>query len=262
MEQYEKAVALWRSWQVRTAADIDLRLDSFRVLFAYHSGKIENPKITYHDTREIFENSRVVGYTGSPRSIFEQQNQKLCYEAIKGRLTAKEPLSLELIWEIHRILTSGTYDERRYLENGERPGEFKKHDYVTDINEVGSPPDRVEADLSELLAEVTDSGSTAPLKAGAYLHARFEYIYPFADGNGRVGRALLNYWLMLNNHSPLIVYEEDKQAYYDALQQYDEDEILVPLVEFFQMETAQTWKKALELSEGQTHKRKSLMELL
>lgn len=262
MEQYERAVALWQSWQVRSAADIDLRLDSFRVLFAYHSGKIENPEITYHDTREIFENGRVVGYTGSPRSIFEQQNQKLCYEAIKGRLAAKEPLSLELIREMHKILTSGTYDERRYLENGERPGEFKKHDYVTGINEVGSPPDQVEADLAELLAEVTESGSIAPLKAGAYLHARFEYIHPFADGNGRVGRTLLNYWLMLNDHPPLIVYEEDKQAYYDALQRYDEEEILEPLIEFLRTETAQTWQKALELSEGQTHKRKGLMELL
>jgi hypothetical protein len=61
----------------------------------------------------------VVSYTGSPRTIFEQQNQKLCYEAIKERLVEKEPLSVELVREIHRLLTSGTYDERRYLENVE-----------------------------------------------------------------------------------------------------------------------------------------------
>lgn len=262
MEQYEKAVALWKSWQVRSAADIDLRLDSFRVLFAYHSGRIENPEITYHDTREIFENGRVVNYTGNPRAIFELQNQKLCYEAIKERLAVKEPLSVELVREIHKILTSGTYDERRYLENGERPGEFKKHDYVTGINEVGSPPDEVEADLEELLAEIAESGTSAPLKAGAYFHARFEYIHPFADGNGRVGRTLLNYWLMLNDHPPLIVYDDDKQDYYDALQQYDEQEILMPLVEFFQKETVLTWKRSLELLQGGTQKRKGFMELL
>lgn len=80
-----------------------------------------------------------------------------------------------------------------YLENGESSGEFKKYDYVTGIREVGSPPDAVEADLNDLLAEIGESGSAAPLKAGAYLHARFEYIHPFADGNGRVGRTLLNY---------------------------------------------------------------------
>ncbi len=262
MGPYEKAVALWRSWQVRSAADIDLRLDSFRVLFAYHSGRIENPEVTYHDTREIFENGRVVGYTGSPRTIFEQQNQKLCYEAIKERLVEKEPLSVELVREIHRLLTSGTYDERRYLENGERPGEFKKHDYVTGVNEVGSSPEQVEEDLEELLEEVTQNGGVSPLKAGAYLHARFEYIHPFADGNGRVGRTLLNYWLMLNDHPPLIVYDEDKQDYYKALQQYDEEEVLEPLVTFFQQETVQTWQRVLEMDQGQRQERKGFMEFI
>ncbi len=262
MEPYEKAVQLWQSWNVQTAADLDQYLDSFRILFAYHSGKIENEEITYNDTREIFENGRVVSYTGNPRALFEQQNQKLCYEVIKQKLTKRAPLSVELVREIHRILTSGTYDERRYLANEERPGEFKKHDYVTGINEVGAPPETVEADLSELLAEVNESGAAAPLKAAAYLHARFEYIHPFADGNGRVGRTLLNYWLMLNSHPPLIVYDEDKRTYYDALCQYDEDEMLSPLVLFFKEETAKTWRRAVELAEGKTQKRRALSDLL
>ncbi len=122
MEQYEQAVQTWKSWNIKTAADIDKYLDSFRVLFAYNSGKIENSDITYHDTREIFENGQVLNYTGNPRALFEQQNQKLCYEALKFKNSDKEPLSLELIREVHRILTSGTYDERRYIVNGERPG--------------------------------------------------------------------------------------------------------------------------------------------
>ena len=72
---------------------------------------------------------------------------------LKGKISAKEPLSLDLICEIHRVLTSGTYDERRYIDSGERPGEFKKHDYVTGANEVGSAPEAVPADLSALIEE-------------------------------------------------------------------------------------------------------------
>ena len=250
MEQYQKAVALWRSYNVATAADLDKYLDSFRVLFAYHSGRIENEEITYNDTREIFENGKVQAYTGSPRTLFEQQNQKLCYEALKEKIVEKEPITVELVLEIHRILTAGTYDERRYVENGERPGAFKKHDYVTGIHEVGSAADAVEGDLTELLEELQTVGANSILKAAAYLHARFEYIHPFADGNGRVGRTLLNYWLMVNDHPPLIIYDEDKRLYYDCLRRYDEEEKLVPLYEFLCYETEKTWAHTLELAQG------------
>ena len=262
MEEYQKTVRLWQSWNIRTVSDLDRYLDSFRILFAYHSGKIENEDITYNDTREIFENGRVTGYTGEPRTLFEQQNQKLCYEALKEKLADREPLSVNLVREIHRMLTGGTYDERRYIVNGERPGEFKKHDYVIGIHEVGSPPEEVEADLSELLAEVTEAGRKNPLKAGAYLHARFEYIHPFADGNGRVGRTLLNYWLIINDYPPLIVYEEDRNLYYDALKQYDEKEILDPLEIFFQEQTIKTWRRASEQNKGHRQRQHGFTDYL
>ena len=142
-----------------------------------------------------------MGYTGSTRALFEQLNQRTCYEPLREKIVEREPLSLDLIRIVHRVLTEGTYDERRYryIVNGERSGEFKKHDYVTGRNEVGFPPDEVEADLTELIDEINSIGQKAPLKAGAYFHARFESIHPFADGNGRAGRTLLNYWLMLND---------------------------------------------------------------
>ena len=141
MDNYLAAVKLWQKFNIETEADIDLRLHSFRILFAYNSGKIENAEITYHDTREIFENGRVVNFTGTPRAIFEQRNQKLCYDFLKPKLIFREPITIELVKEVHAILTGGTYDETRYIERGERPGEFKKHDYVTGIEEVGSLPE-------------------------------------------------------------------------------------------------------------------------
>jgi Fic family protein len=258
MSLYDVAREQWQEWNVATTEDLDLRLDSFRILFAYHSGKIENEEITYHDTREIFENGKVVGYTGSPRALFELQNQKTCYEFLRVKIPTKEPLSIPLIREIHRVLTEGTYDEHRYVVNEERPGDFKKHDYVTGIHEVGSYPDEVEDDLTELLDEVNTIGQKDPLKAGAYFHARFENIHPFADGNGRVGRTLLNYWLMINDYPPMIIYEEDKREYYSALQQYDEQEALAPLVSFFEAQTVKTWDRVMRLSQKEAPQRKGL----
>lgn len=249
MDKYTKVVKAWKSFQINSVAKLEQHLENFRILFAYHSGKIENDEINYHDTREIFERGRVSSFTGDPRTLFEQQNQKICYNVLKEKIIAKEPISLELIRETHHMLTNGTYDERRYINNGERPGEFKKHDYVTGRYEIGSPAEEVEADLAELIQEVNSSHTQQYLKAATYFHANFESIHPFADGNGRVGRTLTNYYLMIHDFPPFIVYEQDRKFYYEALEVFDTQENLDPLFQFFQYETEKTWENTLRLME-------------
>ena len=98
------------------------------------------------------------------------------------------------------------------------------------------------------------------MTAAAYLHARFENIHPFADGNGRVGRTLVNYYLMIHNSPPLIVYEEDKKLYFECLQRFDEEEELEPLTRFLAYETEKTWTKAWELEQRQQAQHRSLEE--
>ena len=129
---------------------------------------------------------------------------------------------------------------------------------MTGIHEVGSYPEEVEGDLAELIGEINSVGPKDPLKAGAYLHARFENIHPFADGNGRVGRTLLNYWLMINDYPPMIIYEEDKKAYFDALQQYDEQESLDALGRFLEAQTVKTWARVMKLSPNDTPKHQGI----
>ncbi|MDR0862979.1 MAG: Fic family protein [Oscillospiraceae bacterium] len=246
MSKYTEVVGLWRGWSVRSVTDIDYRLRDFKILFAYHSSRIENPSIAYQNARGIFENGRVLNFTGDPRSMFELENQKLCYEFLKHKIAVREPLTIALVLETHAILTGGTYDETRYIERGERPGAFKKHDYVTGREEVGSLPEDVPGDIEELLGEIRDVPDSGTLKAAAYFHARFEYIHPFADGNGRVGRTLLDYFLMTHDHPPVIIYDEDKAGYYAALESYDESEDIEPLHGFLVKQTERTWEKSME----------------
>ena len=236
---------MWRSWQVSSVSSLDERLHNFRVLFAYNSGKIENQAITYHDTREIFENGRAINFTGDPRALFEQRNQKICYELLKHKIIAQAPLTISLVLEIHEVLTSGTFDELRFIKRGERPGTFKKHDYVIGLDEVGSLPENVPGDMAALLDELQMFDGNDILKAAAYFHLRFEHIHPFADGNGRVGRTLLNYFLMIRDHPPLIIHEDDKAAYYAALRAYDKAEDIMPMCNFLRQQVERTWEKTL-----------------
>jgi len=247
LDRYEDIRKYWQSLRLGSISDLDCALDNFRILFAYNSGKIENDEISYHDSREIFENGKVTGYTGSTRALFEQQNQKLCYDYLKRRIVRNEPITVELIKQVHAILTAGTYDEHRFIEKGERPGEFKKHDYVTGISEVDYLPEKVEEGIIELLGELDDLPKDMDiLKAAAYFHAVFEHIHPFSDGNGRVGRTLMNYFLMTHNEPPFIVYDEDKRLYYAALEKYDTEESISDIYLFLKEQTCKTWEKAVE----------------
>ncbi len=64
---YQEICAFWRAKPFSTEAAFDTALSRFRILFAYHSGKLENRAITYQDTREIFEKGRVTGHCSNNR---------------------------------------------------------------------------------------------------------------------------------------------------------------------------------------------------
>lgn len=239
--KYEDVLVWWNKQKTDTKEDIYTVLDNFKVLFAYHSGKIENETITLHDTREIFENGSVINYTGDLRTLFEIKNQKDCFEFLVEKIVKKEKITLQFILELHRQLMKGCYDETRY-KKGERPGEWKKHDYVTGDG-VGSEPENVEMELAELLKEISDAEGKDVLTIAAYQHLRFEEIHPFADGNGRVGRTLLNYYLMTHGYPPVVLHSEDKKTYYMALTVYDKTGEIDGFKEFLKEEMVKTWEK-------------------
>lgn len=232
-----------RKIEIQSMDDFEKELYDFKILFAYHSGKIENDNITYHNTRDIFDSGRVVGYTGDLKTLYEIENQKQCYEFLKPCILEKKAMDIEFIKQVHYEPTKGTYDEYRYRINQERPGELKIHDYVTGKNEVGSPPENAEKDLLDLLAEINAQGLNDYFLGGVYFHAVFENIHPFADGNGRVGRTLMNYYFMTHNIAPVIIYNEDKDLYYKALEIYDTKEDLKPLYDFIETQQAKTWNR-------------------
>ena len=245
MDCYEATLAMWREKQIRTDAELAEALNGHSVLFAYHSGKLENDAITFRDTREIFDHDGVTSYTGDLRTLFEIRNAKEASELFLQAFQEKRPLDEALVKAFQKCLTLNTYDTRRY-QLGERPGEYKLHDYVTGRNEIGAAPEDAAEEMGELLQELQEVPADQVLRAAAYYHAKFENIHPFADGNGRTGRITMNYFLVCHDHPPITIHQEDRRAYFDALEAWNERQELSPMEQFLREQTVKTWEKQLE----------------
>lgn len=249
MANYEKAVNLWQQKNITNDAELAEALNGHSIAFAYHSGKLENEKITYNDTREIFEHDGVTSYTGDLNTLFEIRNAKNANELFLTAFNTRRAFEESLIKKFHKSLTQNTYDTRRF-QLGERPGEYKLHDYVTGREEIGAAPEDVPEEISELLCELQDISNKDALVAAAYFHAKFENIHPFADGNGRTGRLAMNYLLILHNHPPIIIHEEDRKSYYTALENWDSTQELDMLITFLKEQTVKTWMRQIARAEN------------
>lgn len=142
-----------------------------------------------------------------------------------GRL-AEFPLSLRLIREIHGILMRGVRGSDK------APGEFRKtQNWIgpqgcTLTNATYVPPMVPEMNqaMSDLELFMHDEENRIPaLIRIAYIHAQFETIHPFLDGNGRVGRLLITFWLCQQGilNKPLLYlsyyFKQNRTEYYDRL---------------------------------------------
>lgn len=243
LASYEELVSRWRDLSTPSR---EAHVNGFVLNYAYNSGKIENDAITYHDTHEVFESGRIIAFTGDVRTLFEIQNLKTSWEWARPLATPKLQLTEDLVLKAHELLTYGTYDEQRW-ESGERPSSYKLGDYVVGAKAVGADASDVPELMRDLLGDVSAylSDDTRALTVAAYLHAVLVDIHPFADGNGRVARLLMNMVLLAMGHPPVVIREQDRMAYYGALDAFHDEGDLEPFRQFLMTECLITWEGRL-----------------
>lgn len=197
-----------------------------QVNFAYNSNKIEGGKLTEDETEEIFETNSFIPKSDDAIKFDDLTEMKNHFRLFDYCLdTIDEPLSKEMMIEMNKILKRNTTDEENPRYN---VGGFKvvpnKIGLINVINT--SAPEDVEKDLDELL-EWYHNLKNIKLEDIIDFHFRFERIYPFGDGNGRVGRMIMFRECLKNNIIPFIVLDEDKPYYMRGLKNYKEDKMIL-----------------------------------
>lgn len=248
-KHYNDVLSYWKEHKKDTEADYNRLLSNFWLLNTCDSNNIEEGKLNYHVTREVFEGSAISIAGVYPRDIIEANNSKLARRKVITNLLSSNPITPDLIKSVHATYMNGLYDDRRY-ESGERPGKYKIHDYCVGISEEGSAPAEVENDMLDLCKEVYDTVDDRSIEVAAYFHLVFESIHPFSDGNGRVGRLMMNYLLMLKNHPPINIFSEDKDTYYMALEVFDRTGEISGFVKFLKEQCVKTWAETVKSRES------------
>jgi Fic family protein len=177
----------------------------------YNSNAIENSTLTLKDTEDILLRD-TIKKDHDIREIYEAKNLAIITENLL--IDAYDPLSTGLILRLHKMLLSGIRDDWA--------GRFRRaKEWVRVGAHVGANPDFVPKLMDELLQDYHTPSNRYFLDRIAWFHAEFETIHPFNDGNGRIGRVLINKQLMSLGYPPIIIPNKGKHtSYYPPFDSY------------------------------------------
>ncbi len=181
--------------------------DWFLTHFTYNTNAIEGSTIRLRDAEMILLEGRVPSNI-TIREIREVENHKDAFDFI---LNYKGDVNKKFILKLHKILFHNIL--------GENSGRFRKVQvFVMGAEEIPPKSEYVESEFSKLMKwHKFNKKKYSPLVVASYMHCGFEGIHPFIDGNGRVGRLLLNFILMKNVLPPIDIKEKRRLEYYKAV---------------------------------------------
>lgn len=185
-----------------------------QVRMTYNSNHMEGSKLSEDQTRLIFETNTINMGDGIPvDDILETVHH---FRAIDYCIDiAEEKLTEEIIKKLHYMLKHDTKDEALPWY---AIGDYKKRANVVGGRET-SKPSEVARDMRALLERYNARGNVT-IEDIIEFHAEFEYIHPFQDGNGRVGRLIALKECLKNNIIPFIIEDSKKTFYYRGLSEW------------------------------------------
>lgn len=207
----------------------------------YNSNAIENSTLTLAETERILLELEVARQVSS-REIFEARNLARVSEYI--RIKAKETdVNKEIILFLHKMLITAIKDDIA--------GRFRnKGEYVRVGNHIAPPPEQVDILINKVIGDYINDHESYFIEKVSRFHLEFENVHPFNDGNGRIGRVLVNWQLIRLGFPPIIIRNKEKSDYYDSFAVYRDKSDLKPMSKIIALGIMESLHKRISYLEG------------
>lgn len=197
--------------------------------FTYDTSRIEGSSLSYKDTKMLLQDG--ISPKGKPiRDIKETENHKKAYLYM---VNLKKDINKKLILELHGLLKKDVAEDAGIFRDGQV--------FVGDLIPIKAS--MIETEINNLISWYKNNKKLHPLELATVFHCIFERLHPFFDGNGRVGRLLLNFILLKNGYPIVIIQDKNKRRYYNALGRADSGNYLYMIKYLFSELVGQNYWK-------------------
>jgi len=206
--------------------------------------EIEGNTLSLEQVTAVLNGKRVLG---SMREVQEVRNAFQAYE----KLDSLNPCESNDFCVAHEIMMHGLVDNPGHFRNGSVGIQRG-----ADIVHIAPPAERIPQLMADLLGWLSTTDEH-PLIASSVFHYEFEFIHPFTDGNGRLGRLwqtlILSHWKPVFTLLPIETIIRDQQKkYYKALRSSDDTGDSTPFIEFMLQAILDGFKESLSLTDQET----------
>ncbi len=196
-----------KEWKKTPPSAKEKELQEIAIAFTYNTNAIEGSTITLEEARLILEDK--IAPNKPIRDIRETESHAATFLEM---LQTKEKISEQLLLKWHKEIFRETKPD---IAGAFRNYQVRVGPYLAPVWQ------QVENQIKQLIAFIDESNLNS-VELAARAHYMFEKIHPFGDGNGRIGRLLMNYVLWKNGYPMLIIEYSKRTSYYKALQRPEE----------------------------------------
>ena len=190
--------------------------DYVQINLTYSSCRMASNRLTRKQVETIFRNGKVSEMFESVKvsDVIEAMNHCVCVDHILDHVA--DPLSVRFLKKLHELLMKGTVDETKIRVTA---GEFRT-DNSKRKEKFFVPATQIPKAMQELLEEY-EKRKTQSLEDVLAFHVKLETIFPFEDGNGRIGRLILFKECLRHGLTPFILDDKRRGRYLEGIRNWD-----------------------------------------